>query len=231
MEFSAFTIWMIILVMFILMIIGFAVWVYTMPSPSTRLCKQWRKTNPAMNETCLYPMAIGTLDSSMKDPSEMQLFMANFSYSDAGGLPLCLPLWYRFRYVNDKTGNYSPFSQWTCSAVTAGGTDLPCFEDCPKNSCDERISGEASCSFNRVTMGVTTDLQYGMIPQEDGSMNWAVVYRYVGQADDVAEQPSDDDNVGDPLGMLRQSSSYSGYTNVFDDVGNNPCPEINTRAG
>jgi len=232
MELSSFTIWMIILGMFILMIIGFAVWVYTMASPSTKLCKDLRKTSPALNDTCLYPQAIGQPDSSMKDPSDMQLFMAGFSYSDAGGLPLCRPMWYRFRYVNDISGNYSPFSQWTCSAVMAGGTDLPCTEDCIPDACDDKISGPASCTFNRVTMGVTQDLQYGMTPQPDGSTNWAVVYRYVGQlGDDVTKPPSDDDSVGDPLGSLKPTSSYSGYTNVFVDVGNNPCPEINSQAG
>ena len=230
MELSPFTIWMIILVMFILMVIGFAVWVYTLPPPYVKNCKQWRKTNPAFNEDCLYPRAIGVQDPSMKNPSEMQLFMAGFSYSASGGLPLCLPLWYRFRYVNDISGNYSEFSKWTCSAVMAGGTNLPCPPDCSEGMCDERISGQDSCTFNRVVMGVTDDLQYGMTPDADGSVNWAVVYRYVGNADTVSDPPPEGDDVGDPLGTLKPIASGS-YTNTFTDIGNNPCPEVNSKIG
>jgi hypothetical protein len=225
---------MIILGMFILMIIGFAVWVYTMHSPSARLCNQLRKDKPVWNENCLYPQATGELDTSMKDPSDMQLFMADFSYSSAGGLPLCRPMWYRFRYVNDATGNYSEFSEWTCAAVMAGGTNLPCIGNCPPTGpCDERISGEASCSFNRVTMGVTTDLQYNTTTLEkDGSINWAVVYRYVGNmGDDPTKPPDDTPNIGEPLGYLAPTASYSGYTNAFVDIGNNPCSEVNSRIG
>lgn len=232
MELSSFVIWMIILIMFILMIVGFSVWVYTLPPPYVKNCKEWRKTNPAMSENCLYPEAIGVQDPDMKDPSDMELFMTDFAYSSSGGLPLCRPLWYRFRYVNDKSGNYSKFSEWTCSAVMAGGTNLPCAKGCPEGSCDERISGAASCSFNKVTMGVTEALQYAMDSQEDGSVNWAVVYRYVGQdGDDVAKPPAEDVDIGEPLGTLRQSSSYTGYTNIFTDIGNNPCPQVNSKVG
>ncbi len=231
MELSSFSIWMIILVMFIFMVIGFAVWVYTLPPPYVKSCNKRRKTNPAWNDNCLYPRAIGVQDPNMEDPSEKQLFMAGFSYSASGGLPLCLPLWYRFRYVNDISGNYSEFSQWTCSAVVAGGTNLPCLPDCSEGSCSEKISGEASCTFNRVVIGVTNDLKYGLTPNEDGSINWAVVYRYVGQADTVSDPPPEGDSVGDPLGTLKPISSSGGYTNTFTDISNNPCPEVNSKLG
>nr|QBK85753.1 MAG: membrane protein [Marseillevirus LCMAC101] len=230
MELDPSTIWIIILIMFILATIGFAIWVQ-MLNPVTKKCNQLKKESPAWNENCLYPQAIGKPDSSIADPSDKQLYMAGFSYSAAGGLPLCLPLWYRFRYVNDKSGNYSPFSKWTCSAVMAGGTNLPCDPNCP-DSCDKRISGDASCSFNRVAMGVTEALQDGISsPEKDGSINWAVVYRYVGKENNVDTPPSEDPNVGDPLGFLVPSSSYSGYTNVFTDVGNNPCPVVKASVG
>ena len=145
---------------------------------------------------------------------------------------MCRPLWYRFRYVNDKSGNYSEFSKWTCSAVMAGGTNLPCPPTCSEGKCDSRISGDNSCTFNKVEVGVTNDLQYSLIPQEDGSINWAVVYRYVGkESSDVVTPPSDDASIGDPLGYLRQSSTYSGYTNIFTDIGNNPCQKVDANAG
>ena len=195
-----------------------------------RNCDKLRKENPVWSENCAYPQATGKLDTSMATPTDL-LYMASFSYSTAGGLPMCLPLWYRFRYVNSKSGNYSNFSKWSCSAVTAGGTNLPCV-GCTEGSCSDKISGPASCSFNRVVMGVTTDLQYNTLsPTGDGSINAAVVYRYVGKSTDVDTPPSDDPTIGEPLGMLALTSSYSGYTNVFTDIGNNPCPAINTSAG
>jgi hypothetical protein len=121
----------------------------------------------------------------------------------------------------------------------AGGTNLPCAgctegsdgENIP-GSCDDRISGTASCKFNRVVIGVTEDLQGGGIsPNADGSIDFAVAYRYVGKANDIDTPPSDDPSVGDPLGILIPTSTYSGYTNVFTDIGNNPCPVANATAG
>lgn len=218
------TIWIIILIIIILVVISFTFWIYFLPSPSVKLCNNMKKNKPnTWNENCTFPLATGNLDSTIQSPSSIPLYMANFSYSNEGGLPMCQPMWYRFRYVNDYSGNYSDWSPWTSSPIMAGGTNFPCYE-----SCSPAMEGINSCKFNRVVLGLIQNPQYTITDVEpNGSQNWSVLYRYIDKSGGTSPPQNVSDSEMEPIGMLIPSSSYVDFKYTTTDLGNNPCIDTN----
>ena len=49
-------------------------------------------------------------DGSLKSPAHLRPALTDFRHSGGSGPSVFLPCWYRFRYVDVKTGGYSDFS-------------------------------------------------------------------------------------------------------------------------
>lgn len=206
----------IILVIILVVIIALGVWVYFVsPSPSD-LCKT--NSNWLWDPSCNY-FQEKAYDSSLQSPSELQLYLVNFVNSVGGGPNVCLPMWYRFRYVNVLTGGYSDFSKWTASAVQAGSSVLPCLNG-PGN-CPGITQGIKSCSFNQPTIGATY-LHYNPNIPYNGAYVFANVHRYTGGWNDNPLTPPPDDAQDEIIGFLIPTVSYPSVGYAWVDALYNP---------
>jgi len=151
-------------------------------------------------------------DNNIETPTE-SLHLSRFSKSSSFGPPLGANVWYRYKYVNGRTGGYGKFSPWTKSPIIAGGENLPCKND----NCDEmKDSGKQSCRNNIVEVSVDdlgADIKNDM---------YANVYRYVAPAN-KSEQPSDNTEKDELIGYLIPSGVKGGK---FIDVSTSPCETI-----
>lgn len=160
-------------------------------------------------------------DNSLTSPSKT-LSLVSFDNVQGAGRPIYLPMWYKYRYVNMRTGGYSPFSNWTNSPIIAGSCCLPCLND----NCTIPI-GFSSCNANSPKIGIfEKDLDY--IPfklQKNGDMIGINIHRYVDPNPNRTNPPSSEED-GVIIGYLIPGGIVQNQ-NVFiwNDVLANPCSE------
>ncbi|MCA9750243.1 MAG: hypothetical protein KC414_14130 [Romboutsia sp.] len=210
-----------ILVFVILGLILFYYWVSKLNAPTPGVNCHKDGSGWLWNSTCTGFEEL-TPDPTLLDPIG-ELYLVNFNNVNGAGPPLCKPIWYRYRYVNVKTGGYSTFSNWSSSPVFSGSSNLPCVNG-PGN-CDSVKQGSDTCQFNAPTVGVPS-LQYN--PKQpigtssgDTSFVYANVHRYVGNEGDLT--PPSDSASDEVIGYLYPSSAFSGISYVWQDVLSNPC--------
>lgn len=175
--------------------------------------------------SCL-PSGIGiketSPDPSLKSPANQELYLAKFVKASGAGPVLCLPMWYCFRYVNAKTGRYSPFSKWTSLPVYSGAEKLPYP---PRGS---GLVGKQTCSFNQPTIGAMS-LDYPFTMNARGEFIVANLHRYVGKTEINGnnEIPPPDPNktpvVTEIVGYLTPYTGSGGIKYAWADIMNNPC--------
>ncbi len=214
--------WVIMIWLFLLLLltITFGVWILILKQPHPGIdCRKmsgwvWAKDCTHIEEK--FP------DPKLDDPSKLQLYLVKFSRADGAGPPVCLPMWYCFRYVNVKTGGYSPFSQWTHSPIRAGGDMLPCLDGPGKCDKNEVLQGKKSCVFNQPIIGVP-DLQYNPLEATDDTFIFANVHRYTGKSKDTKPPGSPKTTDTEIIGYLIPTKSIKGIKYIWRDVLFNPC--------
>lgn len=181
----------------------------TKPLPGN--CDTVKESQPGVlwNNTCSY-IEEKDHDGTLKTPQK-PLYLTRFTASSSFGPPLGANAWYRYRYVNGKTGGYSLFSPWTKSPVIAGGLDLPCKD----GNCDGVSAGKSSCQNNIVQLGID-DLDYDI-----ASGIYANVHRVVLPANN-SKQPGKDEE-GQIVGFLAPQGMKSWQ---FIDLSPSPCSDI-----
>lgn len=202
---------------FIVLLIVFGWWTYHLPQPKPG--RDCHKTSDwKWSENCMYIQEL-TPDSTLESPSELSVYLVDFSYSPSLGKPFFLPVWYRFRYVNVMTGGYSDYSQWTTTPVISGSCTLPCAGGtCPSK-------GYSTCTYNRPVIGISTlDSQYNPTKYQSGTYVYLNLHRYVGTS---SSQTSPPDNAKDEIIGTLQPGQYVGGVQyfTFSDVFDNPCSE------
>jgi len=211
-----------ILAILVLATIGFGVWVFFLKQPHPGVnCH--KTTGWVWSPDCKY-IEEKFPDKSLADPGHLKLYLAKFSDVTGGGPPVCLPMWYCFRYVNVKTGGYSKFSQWTESPVRAGGDMFPCVGG--KGKCDPSLvpQGKKTCAFNQPVIGIP-DLQYDPFKVlHDGSFIYTNVHRYVGSPTETKPPGTPEETKTEIIGFLIPSS-VKGVKYAWTDVLFNPCKE------
>jgi hypothetical protein len=165
----------------------FAVWVGKMPEP--KLGRDCLDSDWLWDSSCMYITETGP-DNFLESPKDLSPVLVGFQNSSGAGPSIFLPCWYRFRYVNVKTGGYSDFSEWSKAPVMSGSCCLPC----PKGvgQCPSGISvGYNSCTFNQPTIGIAqTDVHYDPTQvQSDGSFIYMNLHRYVGSSPSDMDPP------------------------------------------
>lgn len=189
------------------------------PTPG-RNCK--KSSDWLWDDSCLYITETGP-DNSLESPAELFPVLTGFQNSSGAGPSIFLPCWYRFRYVNVKTGGYSDFSAWTQSPVMSGNCCLPCPNG--PGYCSNISQGYSSCSFNQPTIGVAQSVvQYNPSEQQpDGSFIYMNLHRYVGSSSSDMTPPADD--VNDEIVGYLLPTVYVGNTQYYSwiDVMYNPC--------
>ena len=161
-------------------------------------------------------------DSSLADPSDLQLYLVKFSRVSGAGSVVCLPMWYCFRYVNVKTGGYSKFSKWTSAPIRAGGDNLPCLGKCNPDLVPE---GRKSCYFNQPAVG-TPDLHYDPLKrQPEGTFIYTNIHRYVGKPGDTEPPGPPEETKTEIIGFLIPTRSVPGIKYAWNDILFNPCKE------
>lgn len=146
-----------------------------------------------------------------------------FCNVEGAGRPICDFTWFRFRYVDGKTGGYSKLSKWTASAVVSGSPSLPWHTNTagktgPVKPCDgdTQIKTEptATCRSNYPILG-TAGLDYKILePQTDGKLIFANVHMFVTED----ETPPPDDEEGEIIGILTPTAGQWGSDNSIDAV-------------
>ena len=173
----------------------------TKPHPGNCDEKKKQKNGLRWSEDCRY-IQENKLVATISKPSE-SLYLSSFTVSPSLGPPLSTHVWYRYKYVNGKTGDYGQFSPWTKSPIIAGGDGLPCKDD-------DCSAIDNNCNNNRVELSLDS---LDAKAQDD---MYANIYRYVSNK---ADQPSDDTKQDELIGMLFPHGPKGGK---FIDV-DTPC--------
>lgn len=184
--------WLVVIGVVIVIFIIFWWWLYRLQEPKPG--KDCSKSGWLWDSSCMYIQETAP-DSSLQSPENLNLFLLSFSYSSSMGKSYFLPVWYRFRYVNTKTGGYSPYSAWTKNPVISGSCCLPCENG--NGSCPPEVS--TACNTNRPELAITADdSQYNpTTPQSDGSFIYLNLHRYVGSS--YTDRNPPDDTVEDEI--------------------------------
>lgn len=182
--------------------------VYKLDKPSPGNCDYLKSSNPGIkwSSDCSYIQEL-LLGSSIQTPTEI-LKLTKFTSSPSLGEAWSVDVYYKYKYVNSKTGEYGKASPWTRTAVTAGSTTLPC------GTCNIQFSGKDSCRSN------LPELTIDNISYPVDSDFYANVHRYTTPKGSPAPVDSDDGKI---VGMLYPSGSGGG---TFIDTSSSPCKEI-----
>jgi len=212
-----------ILFLFLILTVVFGIWVFLLKKPHPGV--DCHKTSDwVWSPDCTY-IEEKFYDPKLADPSQLKLYLAKFSRVSGAGPPVCLPMWYCFRYVNVKTGGYSKFSQWTSSPIRAGGDLLPCVKGPGK--CDPKLvpQGKKTCAFNQPAIGIP-DLQYNPLKLQPGdTFVYANIHRYVGSPTDTKPPGPPEKTQTEIVGYLIPSKTVPGIKYAWNDVRFNPCEE------
>lgn len=208
-----------------ILIVAIGVFLYLLyrlgkPKPGVDCHKQ---TDWKWSQNCMYIEEVKPAPQGyFKSPKNLRLSLIDFSYSPSGGPAFSQPTWYRFRYVNVKTGEYSDFSDWTKSPVQAGSPNLPC-----ENKC---IQGKETCTFNRPVIGIKPDNSFynpnqNVVIDNIPTMIYINIHRWVNP--DVSDTKPPLPDVKDEIVGLVMPSSIKGEKYLsFTDIGNNPCLKV-----
>ena len=181
----------------------------TVSNPGPGNCSSLKKSGDLWSDDCS-TIVEKDFDGTLKQPSK-PLYLSGFRESKSFGKPLGANTWYRYRYVNSKTGGYSKFSPWTESPIIAGGKNLPCKDgDCSSLSQDGNF-----CKSNIVELSID-GLDYSM-----SDNIYANVHRY---ASPNGEKPTDTTENDKAVGYLLPSGAK---TWTFVDVSSSVCDEPN----
>lgn len=220
---------LIILISTIILLIYFIWWTKNLAKPKPG--RDCMSSGWAWNESCLF-FNETTYDPSLNSPKDLRPYIIGFSYSSSAGNSLYLPMWYRFRYVNVKTGGYSDFSKWSSSPVISGSCCMPCPDGV--SICESQVpQGSKTCTYNRPSIGISQeDSAYNPnVMQTDGSFIYINVHRYVGKSSNDLTPPAD--NVTDEIVGYMSSGYYYGGINYYGlaDFLNNPCNPGSSTSG
>lgn len=185
--------------------------VYKLEKPSPGNCNYIKSSNPNVkwSSDCSYVQEL-LLDGSIQAPTE-QLHLTKFTSSPSLGQPWGVNVWYKYKYVNSKTGEYGKASPWTSTPISAGSTTLPC----EAGNCNNiQYSGKDSCRSNLPQLSVNKLLY------PTGSDFYANVHRYVAS---IGSSTPDDSIDGKIVGILYPNGSGGG---TFIDTSSSPCKEI-----
>lgn len=197
----------IFLVIILSMLIALLWFVGFTSKPHAGTCDSMKaKGNYVWNDDCTFLREIKT-DTQLKKPVS-PLYLSGFRSSPSLGDPLGINVWYRYRYVDAKTGGYGNFSPWTENPIIAGSKTLPC-----KNNDCSYITGVSSCDNNLVEVSVDS-IDYKI---EDGI--YANVHRYVSND---GKQPSYDED-DEIVGYLFPSNSRWKYIDTNSPCKTNSC--------
>lgn len=188
--------------------------IYKLEKPSPGNCDYVKSRNPNVkwSNDCSYIQEL-LLDTSIQTPT-IPLTLTKFTSAASLGPAWSVNVWYKYKYVNSKTGEYGKSSPWTKTAITAGSSTLPCGNSDASNTCGTlQFSGKDSCKSNLPQLQVP-NLLYPV-----GSDYYANVHRYVSSS---SLQP-DDKTDGKVVGMLYPDGNGGG---MFIDTSSSPCNEI-----
>jgi len=200
--------WFVMLISIVIVILYGIYYIFTMEKPLTGNCNNIKRTQPDMlwNENCTY-ITERSYDSTLKTPTS-PLYLTAFT-GNKDSKPIGANVWYRYRYVNGKTGGYSQFSPWTMKPIMSGIKNLPCMND----NCDGMTySGIPSCNSNVPVLSIKTidyDIDSGVL---------ANVHRVVKPPNDTSQPSSNEE--GDIIGIL--TPSKNGWS-VFDPSASKIC--------
>jgi hypothetical protein len=185
--------------------------VYKLEKPSPGNCDYVKSTNPDVkwSSDCSYVQEL-LLTTAIQTPSE-PLHLTKFTSAPSLGPAWSVDVYYKYKYVNSKTGEYGKSSKWISSPITANSTKLPCG---PEGCTNVQFTGKDSCRSNLPQLSVNK-LSYPV-----GSDFYANVHRYV--ATHGSSSPSDSED-GKIVGMLYPDGSGGG---TFIDTSSSPCKEI-----
>jgi hypothetical protein len=198
----------ILLIVVSLAIIWAIRYVYLLEKPSPGNCDYIKASDPTAkwNNDCSYIQEL-ILDPSMTTPST-PLYLEKFTASPSLGRPWGVNVWYKYKYVNKKTGGFSKSSPWTTTPIFSGSTKLPCD---PTKSCP---SGSDTCKAN------LPQLRLNNIAYPLGSDILVNVHRYVTSLNDTAKPTDSVDGV--IVGTIIPTGNSSG---TFIDTSKSPCEE------
>ena len=181
----------------------------TITKPHVGTCDRLKNQKNALlwNDDCS-SIQEKNLDTNIPKPTE-SLYLSRFTSSESLGPPLATHVWYRYKYVNGKTGSYGQFSPWTKSPIIAGGKDLPCKDDCSNIDYDKCESNLVQVSIDSLDAKVENNM-------------YANVYRYISK---TANQPTDNTKNDELIGMLIPDGHKGGK---FIDI-NSPCKKSSCR--
>lgn len=187
--------------------------VYKLEKPSPGNCDYVKSTNPDVkwSNDCSYIQEL-LLDTSIQTPTE-PLYLTKFTSSPSLGPAWSVDVYYKYKYVNGKTGEYGKSSTWTKSAIRAGSINLPCNSN-DSSVCNIQFSGKDSCKSNLPQLNVDK------LVYPPGSNFYANVHRYVTSA---GSSPPDSTIDGKVVGMIYPNGSGGG---VFIDTSSSPCKDI-----
>lgn len=185
---------------------------YTLQKPAKGSCDYIKARDPTIkwSKDCSF-IEETSLDTSLKTPTE-PLFLGAFTHAPGMGNPWGANVWYRYNYVDGKTGKYSSPSPWTPSPITAGSSTLPCLHG---NCSTMKNSGKDSCTSNLATLSLSSPLDYGV-----SSGIYANVHRYVAPLNNTT--PPTSNTPGKIVGML----TPSGSSVLFIDTSESPCKDV-----
>jgi hypothetical protein len=152
------------------------------------------------------------------------MYLTGFTSSPSLGPAWGVNVWYKYKYVNSKTGAYGKASPWTQLPIFSGSTNLPCTptssksenksENLKESLCPNlQFSGQDSCKSNLPRLAIDNPA-YPV-----GSDDYINVHRYVTPLTVVI--PPDDSIDGVIVGMMFSN----GGTATFADTSSSPCKE------
>ena len=205
----------VVLVIIIILFIWLIYYTYYLQKPNKGSCDFLKAKDPSIkwSKDCSSILEI-TPDPTLKTPTT-PLYLTSFKNVQGAGQPWGVAVYYRYVYVNSKTGGYGQMSPWTLSPVTAGSNDLPCLQP---GKCDSsfKYTGKDSCNANLPQLKVDR-LDYDITT----SNIYANVHRLVLPLNNT--KPPDKNAQGKIVGMLIPDGS-GGF---FIDISTSPCKEIN----
>lgn len=189
-------------------------YVRNLKQPSSGSCDVLKDSDPAVkwSKNCSY-ISEEQPDSTLTQPTK-SLYLDSFTSSPSlgpawGGIYV----WYKYVYVNGKTGGYSSPSPWTLLPITSGSTSLPC----KNNNCGNiKFSGKDSCNSNLPTLKIDS-LDYNF---KNSPNIYTNIHRFVG----TDSTPPDDSVNGVIVGMIIPNATGGG---IFIDISTNPCQNAN----